>query len=243
MNTELIEYYVNLLIIQYNNKPKARAHISALLFEEMIYDIAIAVRDGFNIETAIGAQLDILSKIIGVDRIVTRASFTRSYFGYALYTDPGPTYAFGGYADYTDTSVDRQFRLYIEDNRALYDLTDPELRMMLKMQIINNNSNGSMKSIDDLLSAFFFGEVIFVERYPMGETFIFEEGLRRLATIAQSEGILPRPAGVNLTVSFVPYINAMFGFKRYGSSAPSFVVGLKRYGVAKTGGFTRYGQT
>lgn len=243
MNTELIEYYVNLLIIQYHNKIKARAHISALVTAAMIYDIAIAVQDGFNIETAIGAQLDILSKIIGVDRIVTGASFTRDYFGYALYTDPGPTYAFFGYADYTNTSVDEQFRLYIEDNRALYDLNDTELRMMLKMQIIKNNSNGSMKSIDDLLTAFFPNEVIFTERYPMGETFIFEEGLRRLATIAQSEDLLPRPSGVNLTVAFVPFITAMFGYKRYGSAAPSFIVGYKRYGVAKTGGFTRYGQT
>lgn len=242
MNAELILYYVNLLIIQYHIKTKAKATISALVGEEMIYDIAIAVRDGFNLETAIGKQLEILGSIIGVDRLVTGASFTRDYFGYALYTDTSP-YTYYGYADYTDIDVDEQFRLYIEDNRALYDLNDTELRMMLKMQIIKNNSNGSMEAIDDLLLSFFPDQVIFSERYPMGEAFIFAESLRRIATIAQAEDLLPRPAGVNLTVTFVPYISAIFGYKRYGHDAPSFAVGYKRYGVAKTGGYTRYGQT
>jgi hypothetical protein len=242
VNAELILYYVNLLIIQYHIKTKAKATISALVGEEMIYDIAIAVRDGFNLETAIGKQLEILGSIIGVDRLITGASFTRNYFGYALYTDVAP-FTYYGYADYTDTSADEQFRLYIEDNRALYDLNDTELRMMLKMQIIKNNSNGSMKAIDDLLLSFFPDQVIFSERYPMGEAFIFAESLRRIATIAQAEDLLPRPSGVNLTVTFVPYISAIFGYKRYGHDAPSFVVGYKRYGVAKTGGYTRYGQT
>lgn len=242
MNDTLIAYYVNLLIIQYHNKPKARAHIQALITAIMVYDIAIAVRDGFNIDTAIGKQLDILSKIIGVDRLVTGASFDRNYFGYADYTDVAP-FTYYGYADYTNASVDEQFRLYIEDNRALYDLNDTELRMMLKMQIIKNNSNGSMKAIDDLLLEFFPDQVIFGERYPMGETFIFAEALRRIATIAQSEDLLPRPAGVALTISFVPYISAIFGYKRYGHAAPSFITGYKRYGVVKLGGFTRYGQT
>lgn len=242
MNDSLIAYYVDLLIIQYNNKPKARAHIQAIITALMIYDIAIDVRDGMNIDTAIGKQLDILSKIIGVDRIVTGASFTRAYFGYADYTDIAP-FAFHGYADYTAINVDEQFRLYIEDNRALYALNDTELRMMLKMQIIKNSSNGSMKSIDDLLAAFFPGQVIFNERYPMGESFIFQEGLRRLATIAQSEDLLPRPAGVSLTVSFTPDIGHIFGFKRYGYAAPSFVIGFKLYGVALAGGWGVYGQT
>jgi len=242
VNAELIDYYVNLLIIQYHNKPKARAHISALVTEAMIYDIAIAVRDGFNIETAIGKQLDILSKIIGVNRTVTGASFTRAYFGYADYTAIAP-FTFHGYADYTTINVDEQFRLYIEDNRALYDLNDTELRMMLKMKIIINSGNGSMKQTDELIAAFFSGSVIYSERYPMGESFIFPEGLRRLATIAQAEGLLPRPAGVSLTVSFTPDIGHIFGFKRYGYAAPSFVIGFKTYGVALAGGWGVYGQT
>ena len=60
-------YYSNLLILQYHNKPKAKATIEAsvgLLPDELI----INVINGFDIETAIGAQLDILGEYIGVDR-------------------------------------------------------------------------------------------------------------------------------------------------------------------------------
>jgi hypothetical protein len=215
VNDELIAYYASLLIIQYNNKPKASAHIAALVTEAMIYDIAIAVRDGFNIDSAIGKQLDIVSKIIGVSRTVTGASFSRTYFGFALYTDAGPTYNYHGYADYTATNVDEQFRLYVEDNRALYDLNDIELRMMLKMQIIKNSGNGSMKETDDLLTAFFGSQVIYTERFPMGVAFIFQTSMQRLATIAQSEDLLPRPSGVNLSLSFTADITHIFGYKRY----------------------------
>jgi hypothetical protein len=68
MNSELLDYYVNLLILQYKAKEKAPEHIRELLRIVMIYDLAIQVRDGYNIETAIGYQLDILGKYFNVDR-------------------------------------------------------------------------------------------------------------------------------------------------------------------------------
>lgn len=61
------EYYSNLLILQYHNKPKAKATIEAvvnLLPDELIQEVI----DGFDIETAVGKQLDILGEYIGVDR-------------------------------------------------------------------------------------------------------------------------------------------------------------------------------
>ncbi len=61
------EYYSNLLILQYHNKPKAKATIEAvvnLLPDELIQEVI----GGFDIETAVGKQLDILGEYIGVDR-------------------------------------------------------------------------------------------------------------------------------------------------------------------------------
>lgn len=60
-------YYSNLLILQYHNKPKAKATIEAtvgLLPDELIQEVIA----GFNIETAVGKQLDILGIYVGVDR-------------------------------------------------------------------------------------------------------------------------------------------------------------------------------
>lgn len=61
------KYLANLLIIQYNNKPKAKATIESVgaMFPD---ELILSVRDGFNIDTATGKQLDILAKYIGASR-------------------------------------------------------------------------------------------------------------------------------------------------------------------------------
>ncbi len=71
MNTELIAYYVNLLIIQYANLPRATGHIDAIIDANMIYDLVIAVGNAYDIDTAVGVQLDVLGAYIGVSRIAT----------------------------------------------------------------------------------------------------------------------------------------------------------------------------
>lgn len=61
------EYYSNLLILQYHGKPKAKATIeasTALLPSELILEVL----NGFDIETAVGKQLDILGEYVGVNR-------------------------------------------------------------------------------------------------------------------------------------------------------------------------------
>ena len=60
-------YYSNLLIMQYHGKPKAKATIEktvALLPDDIIQDAI----NGFDIQTAVGKQLDILGEYVGVDR-------------------------------------------------------------------------------------------------------------------------------------------------------------------------------
>lgn len=65
---QIAKQYVELLIIQYQDQEKARQHIEsnalALLSNGILFDI----RDAFDIETAVGVQLDILGKYIGIDR-------------------------------------------------------------------------------------------------------------------------------------------------------------------------------
>lgn len=60
-------YYSNLLILQYHNKPKAKATVEAVtsvLPDELIQE----VNNGFSVDTAVGKQLDTLGSIVGVDR-------------------------------------------------------------------------------------------------------------------------------------------------------------------------------
>jgi hypothetical protein len=68
---DLVAYYANLLIIQYNGKPNANAHISTLVTPVIMNEIPTQVMNGFNLtggNIAIGKQLDILAKYVGVQR-------------------------------------------------------------------------------------------------------------------------------------------------------------------------------
>lgn len=67
---QIIQYYSNLLILQYRGCPKARAHIQALVGPIVMDQLPLQVQDAYNLETAVGVQLDVLGKYAGISRVV-----------------------------------------------------------------------------------------------------------------------------------------------------------------------------
>lgn len=65
---ELIDYYANLLIIQYLGQPKAYATIQNLVKPVIMDQLPVAVQDAFSLDTAVGVQLDVIGKYVGVTR-------------------------------------------------------------------------------------------------------------------------------------------------------------------------------
>lgn len=65
---DLIIYYANLLILQYIGKPRAYATIQALVQPAIMDQLPIAVQNAFDIDTAVGVQLDVLGKYVGISR-------------------------------------------------------------------------------------------------------------------------------------------------------------------------------
>jgi hypothetical protein len=65
---ELIFYYRSLLIIQYNDKPKAIATIEALAEVGIMNLLPLDLYSAFDLDTAVGDQLDIIGKYVGVSR-------------------------------------------------------------------------------------------------------------------------------------------------------------------------------
>lgn len=65
---EIAIYYSDLLIYQYRDKPKAVATVTA--FVEMLVSgqLPLAVQNAFDINTAVGKQLDVIGKYAGVTR-------------------------------------------------------------------------------------------------------------------------------------------------------------------------------
>ena len=66
--SNIIQYYADLLIIQYRGKTKATNTIKTLVEIILQNGILLDVLNAFNPETCVGKQQDILGKWIGVDR-------------------------------------------------------------------------------------------------------------------------------------------------------------------------------
>ena len=75
---QLINYYTNLLIKQYWNKPKARATIELFINNRILLynNILKNFIDSFNVKTAMGKQLDMIGAITGVSRVYEGIEFT-----------------------------------------------------------------------------------------------------------------------------------------------------------------------
>lgn len=84
-NLELVEYYKNLIIIQYSAKQKAVAHIEALIDIIMFYELMREVENAYDIDTAEGVQLDILGKYLGIDRNVPTSPFVLTDTDFRFY--------------------------------------------------------------------------------------------------------------------------------------------------------------
>ena len=67
---DIQNYYADLLILQYKTQPKARANIQALIKELYGSGSLLDMVNGFGLDTAVGKQLDILGKYIGLNRQV-----------------------------------------------------------------------------------------------------------------------------------------------------------------------------
>lgn len=68
---EIAQYYANLLILEYLGMPNAYAAILATVTPILMDQLPIAVQNAFDVNTAVGVQLDVVGKYVGVSRINT----------------------------------------------------------------------------------------------------------------------------------------------------------------------------
>jgi len=224
---EVIQYYQNLLIIQYNQKEKAKAEIELFVKTLLNDDIYSKVREGFDLETATGKQLDILGKIIGVDRFYEATGIA-----------DGSNWQLANYignineiqiADYNNNIFGGEVVEY-SDLQLNNRLSDINYRFILKLKIIQNNSNHSEKSIDDGLFLFFGDELVQSPSDNMTMVyFVKSDSIKSLALIAFSKKVLPRPMGVNLS-GLIVRNKPFFGFKTYNTQiVNSNIAGFANY--------------
>lgn len=224
----IIDYYCNLLIIQYHNKTKARAQIELFIRELLANGIIFDVRDGYDVDTAVGAQLDIIGLYVGVDRFY-QGQVLEDFFSFIDYEEePAPPSDRIGFADYTDfeTKLGR-FLTYPFVISSDLVLPDEDYRVLIKLKILQNNINHSHKSIDDAIFKTFGDEVRPDSDGNMTMYYFVPYNMSEIIRVAIQKDLLPRPAAVRLNY-VIEETSVFYGFATY-SGEPVFTEGFTDY--------------
>lgn len=221
--TSLIEYYVNLLIIQYHNKPKAQATIAALISELIASGIFFDIRDGYDVETAVGVQLDVVGKYEGIDRFYNSDDITGIHFGYSdqFSTEPEGT---TGYADSSDfLTKEGDFLSCFDIIGNGFELSDNDFRTLIKLKILLNYSNFSDGKIDDDLFRIFGTSLYMVDNLDMSLEYFTSSDISLIVRVALSKNLLPAPMGVR--INHVIEDEVYFGYSAASSIEPPGTTG------------------
>jgi len=238
---DLVSYYTNLLIIQYINKPKAKAMIELVVRTLLANGIVLDVLNGYNIETAVGKQLDIIGKYVGVDRAFQSQNLT-NFFAFTYYDEVSPdSVAKYGFSNYSNsyTTVGNGTLNYDASIVTNFLLNDDDYRIIIKLKIIQNNSNHSHKSIDDSLYEFFGSTLMADSDGNMAMYYIIPSQLNQIIMAAIAKKVLPRPMGVAL--SYISQNEPFFGFATYDAINQN-TIGFSTYSDynSKTGDILNY---
>lgn len=202
---QLLEYYANLLIIQYNGKSKASATIKMLANLILANLVILQIRDGFDWRTAVGAQLDIIGKWVGVSRNYNGSL----YWGETLLSYPpssqlvptDTTEAYQhGYSDYDSFDSDTG-GVMTYDNLGFVEqsLSDDDYRVVIGLKIIKNNINHTAKNIDDAVWEY-FNKKVYTTWNAHEVIYNYDASLETIIEVCNYKNVLPAPTGVSITL-------------------------------------------
>lgn len=235
----IVKYYKNLIIFQYINKPKASATIEALISQIISDGLVFQIEGAFDIDTAVGEQLTILGKYVGVPRTIRGAPVSRTFFEFTDYDIVDVT-GFIGFRTYDENpEPGSYFSSYSISENSVYTLTDAELRFLIKVKRNVNNTRSTYANIKKIVYEDFQNELQVFDNKDMSMTLISSLGVSELTLIAIIENILPFPACVDINLFSVEYPDSIFGFTNYDNEN-SISAGFSLYDNIKVGSLLSY---
>lgn len=192
---ELKNYYSNLLIIQYNNKPKASETIKMLVKLMWANMALMQVRDGFDWKTAVGKQLDVIGIWVGVDRKLSKQMYDdHSWLALIEVTGAISPYQ-GGFSEISTFDTDEGG--FLEPslvNSEFVDLPDSQFRFLIGLKIIKNNLSHYCKDIDDAIYKYTNGDIITQWDLTNRQLiYKFSSNYKEIMDVAYNKNILPCP--------------------------------------------------
>lgn len=195
---DYLKYYSDLLIIQYRELPKARGTVQIFANSNLCDGLPIQLRTCFNLDTAVGAQLDIIGKIVGVPRNVLGLDLQHTFFQFTRYGTANLTQGFGRYANVPYPPA--LFRRYV--NNATYSMTDFELRYSIRLKILFNNAGSGWANIINGLWAI-FGDKVLVQDGSSKVTYTVKQPYYNVFAVASYLNIVPKSMGCAVVINNV----------------------------------------
>lgn len=197
----LVAAYVRLLVFQYQ-LPRARAQVAIMVKQFLADGLALAVRDAYAVDAAVGPQLDVIGKYVGLPRTIG-LPVALPFFGFVRYSGVGNNY--NGFRSYnTSDNSAGVFYLYGFNGTRNTALSDVSFAFMIALQIILNSSDGTLFSIQRYLAALLPGAVTVVDNKDMTLTYTIT-GTPPVDP-AVLAAYLPKPMGVGITVNTNDFI-------------------------------------
>lgn len=202
-----LRQYLEMLIIQYYDKPNAALEMEIIINNAyIVFTFLNSFRKEFDLDHAYGDRLDILGRIVGINRIVEEG-LAKSYFGWknGIALSPqtfgqGPLYDIFGDSPYTPTQ-----------------LNDTQMRFFIRAKAIKNATAAYLSHSDkpDLQSAIqylFRYRAIIVDNYNMSMSIYIDDIIPTADIILLlKQNLLPKPQGVRLLLKKY-YPGNTFGF-------------------------------
>ena len=168
--------------------------------------ILLQIQNAFDWKTAVGEQLDIIGKWVGVSREYAGSLYWGkkylSYPSWDILTPDDKTDALQhGYSDYETFDSDIGGTLtYNEIGFLKQQLNDEDYRVVIGLKIIKNNLVHTCKNIDDAIWNYFNGEV-YTTWEPHEITYHYPASLSVVMNVCDYKNVLPAPTGVSIKLS------------------------------------------
>ena len=205
MQNEIIQAYTNMLEIQYNGLPNAtstvKLHCETLLANMLLWKI----RDAFDVETAIGHQLDVIGLWEGINRYFQGASYdNKLWLAYFDWNDNNqPNNLQGCYKDWNnETSDDGAYLDYSDVISTTNRLDDETFRTLLKLKIAKNTLINTNKNIDDTIHNI-FGNLVYTTWGVQEVTYNYNNSVYNIIKLAELKNCLLAPTGCKIILNEV----------------------------------------
>lgn len=205
----LLAYYKALVIVQYVTKPRTVATVGALLGGSdgagglLANAVYTQVRDGFDLDTAVGKQLDFLGEIIGQSRYFRSLDLSKVFLPLVSYDDPDVG-NLPGIASYDDPVQPPSIYTMTYEDFVENTLNDGDYRRVLKFLAKVQACDYAYGTLDAIMYTFFAGNVNLLVTGEMELTYQhLTTDTDNLFEIVNQMGLLPTPAGFTVLVAEV----------------------------------------